>query len=175
LGKTNGINFRKIIWVSLERIFHLIKIIQKDYYLLWFLDFAHFFAKKKIPKPFNYIIKLIIELPYTIIVQWFLNIDIPCTTNIGKGFQLYHGHGTVINSKCIIGDYVKIRHNTTIGNTKKNGKCPIIGSYVDIGSNSVIIGEILVGDNVKIGALTLVNKDVSANATVVGIPFKIIS
>jgi putative colanic acid biosynthesis acetyltransferase WcaB len=137
--------------------------------------FCSFFAKKKIPKPFNYIIKLIIELPYTIIVQWFLNIDIPCTTNIGKGFQLYHGHGTVINSKCIIGDYVKIRHNTTIGNSKKNGKCPIIGSYVDIGSNSVIIGEILVGDNVKIGALTLVNKDVSANATVVGIPFKIIS
>jgi len=136
--------------------------------------FCSFFAKKKIPKPFNYIIKLIIELPYTIIVQWLLNIDIPCTTKIGKGFQLYHGQGTVINSKCVIGDYVKIRQNITIGNSKKNGKCPTIGNHVDIGSNSVIIGEIVVGDNVNIGALTLVNKDVTANATVVGIPFKII-
>lgn len=133
--------------------------------------FSSFFARKT-PKPLNIITKIVIQLPYTFFVQWLFNIDIPCKTKIGKGFQLYHGHGTVINSKTVIGDYVKIRHNVTIGNAKKGGGSPKIGSKVDIGSNSVIIGEIEIGDNVKIGALTLVNKDVKPNKVVVGIPFR---
>ena len=135
-------------------------------------NYFYSIGQYKLLKP---IVLLFIHGPYTIIIQWLMNIDIPLGTKIGKGFQLYHGQGTVINSKCIIGDYVKIRQNTTIGNSKKNGKCPIIGNYADIGSNSVIIGEIVIGDNVKVGVLTLVNKDVSDNITVVGIPFKIIS
>lgn len=137
--------------------------------------FASFFARKKLPLPLKFLIKLFIELPYTFFIQWLLVIDIPCTTSIGKGFQLYHGHGTVINSKCIIGEYVKVRHNITIGNSIKNGKCPVIGNDVEIGSNSVIIGDIKIGNDVKIGTLTLVNKNVDDNTTVVGIPFKVIS
>jgi serine acetyltransferase len=134
--------------------------------------FAAFFVKRKLPQPIKFLVKLLVELPYTITVQWFLGIDIPCTTIIGKGFQLYHGQGIVINSKC---DYVKVRQNVTIGNSITKGKCPVLGDYVEIGSNSVIIGNINIGNHVKIGALTLVNKDVGENATVVGIPFKIIS
>ena len=137
--------------------------------------FASFFAKRKLPLPIKLLVKLLVELPYTFFVQWMFTIDIPCTTTIGKGFQLYHGHGTVINSKCVIGDYVKVRHSVTIGNAIKNGKCPVIGNNVEIGSNSVIIGEVKVGNNVKIGALTLVNKNVEDSTTVVGIPFKVIS
>lgn len=137
--------------------------------------FASFFTKRKLPLPIKLLVKLLVELPYTFFVQWMFTIDIPCTTTIGKGFQLYHGHGTVINSKCIIGDYVKVRQNVTIGNSITKGKCPVIGNYVEIGSNSVIIGGISVGNHVKVGALTLVNKDVEENATVVGIPFKVIS
>ena len=87
---------------------------------------------------------------------------------------LYHPFSTVINAKSI-GSNLKIRNNTTIGNTKNSqSNIPIIGNNVEIGANSVIIGNIKIGNNVTIGAGTLINKDVPDNAIVVGNPFRII-
>jgi serine acetyltransferase len=142
-------------------------------FILIFRISSYLNSKKKyyLLRPF---IILLITTPYTLIIQWLMGIDIPLGTRIGKGFMLYHGMGVVINKKSIIGDFVKIRHNVTIGNAKKNGNCPILGSNIDIGANTVIIGDITVGNNVNIGALTLVNKSIKSNNTVVGIPAKII-
>jgi len=72
-----------------------------------------------------------------------------------------------------------LRQSTTIG-TKKgcdgsiNQSAPIIGDNVDIGSNVVIVGPVKIGNNVSIGAGSVV-KDVPANATVVGNPARIIN
>ena len=91
------------------------------------------------------VIGLPVRVSYKFFVQWLIGIDIPDTTLIGDNFNVFHGQGLVINSNTIIGDNVTIRHNTTIGVAKDGGKCPIIESNVNIGSNSVVIGDIVIG------------------------------
>lgn len=116
---------------------------------------------------------------YRIFVEWFLGIELPYKLNIGRNFTLYHGQALVINDGTKIGKNCTLRHSTTIGNKKnKDGtytSCPNIGDNVDAGSNVCIIGPIIIGDNVVIGAGSIVVKDVPSNCVIVGNPARIIS
>jgi putative colanic acid biosynthesis acetyltransferase WcaB len=70
-----------------------------------------------------------------------------------------------------------LRHSTTIGNLDNGtgqNSCPSIGNNVDIGSNVCIIGKVEIGDNVIIGAGSVVVKNIPSNCVVVGNPAKII-
>lgn len=68
-----------------------------------------------------------------------------------------------------------IAQNVTIGRNFGDRKVPVIGDDVYVGTGSVVFGEIRVGNNVIIGANSVVNKDVPDNCTVVGNPMRIIS
>jgi putative colanic acid biosynthesis acetyltransferase WcaB len=140
---------------------------KKGLMFIFFFRISHFFATS------NIILK-IIGLPFRIFylffVQWLLGIDVPDKTTIGFGFDVWHGQGLVIHPKCIIGNYVRIRHNTTIGQKNDDELPPVIGNNVNIGAHSIIIGNIKVGDNCTIGAGTFVNKNVPDNSTVYGNP-----
>jgi putative colanic acid biosynthesis acetyltransferase WcaB len=115
---------------------------------------------------------------YRFFVEWFLNIEIHWNVKAGSGLRLEHGHGSVINGSTIIGNNCTLRHLTTIGNKKlPNGsysRAPRIGNNVDIGVNVTIIGDVEVGDNVVIGAGSVVTKDISSNCIVVGNPARIL-
>ncbi|WP_165040338.1 serine O-acetyltransferase [Dysgonomonas sp. ZJ709] len=111
-----------------------------------------------------------IRIFYKLIVQWVLGVDLPDGTKVGKNFVIYHGQGFVVNSKTIIGDNVIARHNTTIGNSKPGGGCPIIGNNVEIGANVVIVGPIKIGNNSIVGAGSVVVHDVPPYSVVVGNP-----
>lgn len=115
---------------------------------------------------------------YRVFVEWFLCVEIPYKTKIGKNFKLFHGQALVINDGTIIGDSCTFRHSTTIGHRKlENGlfsSSPVIGNNVDVGSNVCIIGPIKIGNNVKIGAGSVVVKDVPSNSVVVGNPGRVI-
>lgn len=111
---------------------------------------------------------------YKVLFNYLLGIDIPDTTTIGFGFNVFHGQGLVISSDTIIGDNVTVRQNTTIGNSVPGSKSPRIGNNVNIGANVVIIGDVSIGNNVTIGAGTVVVKTIPDGCVVVGNPAKII-
>lgn len=115
---------------------------------------------------------------YQILVDWILGIELPWNTQVGRGLQLQHGRGLVVNFQTVIGNDCVLRNTTTMGNKKlRNGaysQAPKIGDRVDVGAHTVIIGAVTIGDDVVIGAGAVVVKDVPAGAVVAGNPAKVI-
>ncbi|MDR2149065.1 MAG: serine O-acetyltransferase [Tannerella sp.] len=100
-------------------------------------------------------------------------IQIGRKTKIGNGLYIGHGIGIVVNPNAEIGNNCNISQFTTIGGHYK--KAAKIGNNVYIGPNVCIVGNVNVGDNVTIGAGAVVTKDIPDNATVAGVPAKILS
>ena len=99
-------------------------------------------------------------------------IEIHPGATLGKFLFIDHGNGVVIGEDTIIGNYVTIYHQVTLGATgnEKGRRHPTIGNNVLIGAGSKVMGNVIVGDNVKIGAGSIVLKDIKDNTTVVGMP-----
>jgi len=91
---------------------------------------------------------------------------------IGPGFAIVHSVGIVINSSVRAGKNLVIYHGVTIGADKH--RSPSLGDNVFIGAGAKIIGGIRIGSDVKIGANSVVTKDVPDGATVIGIPARIV-
>ena len=87
-----------------------------------------------------------------------------------KGVNIGHGIGIVIHQNSRIGKGTMIYQNVTIG----SGNGPIIGENCILGCGCCVLGDIVIGNNVKIGANAVVLKNVPDNCTVVGIPAKIV-
>lgn len=102
----------------------------------------------------------------------FTGIEIHPGAKIGKGLFIDHGMGVVIGETAEIGDNVTIYHGVTLGGTGKDkGKRhPTVGNNVIIGCGAKILGPISIGDGAKIGANSVVLKDVPKGKTAVGIP-----
>ena len=115
---------------------------------------------------------------YRVFVEWVLGIELHWNTVIGEGLKIYHGQGSVINGGTTIGRDCTIRHGTTIGHKKlKDGsysQAPALGNNIDIGANVCIIGNIRIGDNVIIGAGSIVTRDIPPDCIVMGNPAKVI-
>lgn len=104
-------------------------------------------------------------------------IEIHPGASIGKFLFIDHGMGVVIGETCVIGDYVTIYHGVTLGGTGHEKDCqrhPIIGDRVIIGTGATVLGPIRIGNDAKIGANTMVLKDMEANTTAVGAKARII-
>lgn len=91
--------------------------------------------------------------------------DIPSHVSIGAGFRMDHPHGVVINSKAIIGSNFTIKSGAVIGANDKG--VPVIGDNVLVGVHALVIGNVNIEDNAKIGAGAIVVHNVPAGATVV--------
>jgi len=130
----------------------------------------------------KYTITKIIFFPYFMLyrfwVEWILGIELPRKLTIGKSLSLYHGQALVVNKGTVIGANCVLRNSTTIGHKKLAdgtfSACPQIGNNVDIGANVCIIGGITIGDNVIIGAGSVVTKDIPANSVAVGNPARVL-
>ena len=95
---------------------------------------------------------------------------------IGKGFFIDHGSGVIIGETAIIGDNVTLYQGVTLGGTgKETGKRhPTLCDNVMVSAGAKIIGSFTVGENSKIGAGSVVLKEVPPNCTVVGVPCGIV-
>lgn len=76
---------------------------------------------------------------------------------LGKNIKIFHG-GVIINDNAVIGNNVKFHGHNCIGNNGKDNKAPKIGDNVDIGVGSVIIGDVSIASDIKIGANSIVTK-----------------
>jgi len=90
----------------------------------------------------------------------------------GPGLIILHSIGLVVNTGVRAGTHCTMENGVTIGAEK--GRAPVLGNHVYIGSGARIIGGVTVGNNVRIGANAVVVKDVPDNATVVGVPARIV-
>jgi len=104
-------------------------------------------------------------------------IEIYHTTEIGEGFYIGHFGGIVVNPLVKIGKNCNISHEVTlgVGITGDNRGVPTIGDSVFMGPGAKIFGDIDIGNNVAIGANSIVTKSFGDNITIAGVPAKIVS
>jgi serine O-acetyltransferase len=110
------------------------------------------------------------------VARWLTGIEIHPAAQIGRRLFIDHGMGVVIGETAIVGDDVTLYQGVTLGGTgKEQGKRhPTIGNGVVAGGGAKILGNIRVGDNSRIGAGSVVLRDVPDNSTVVGVPGHIV-
>ena len=116
-------------------------------------------------------------------IRFFTGIEIHPGAKIGKNLFIDHGMGVVIGETSEIGNNVTIYHAVTLGGSspsvdserqRHEKRHPTIGDDVVIGSGAQIIGPIKVGNKSRIASNAVVVKDVPDNATMVGIPAKVV-
>jgi serine O-acetyltransferase len=128
--------------------------------------FAHYFYKKK---------RFLLARILSHINRFLTGIEIHPGAKIGRRVFIDHGHGTVIGETAEVGDDVTIYQGVTLGGTgKEKGKRhPTIHNNVVISTDAQVLGAIVIGENSKIGAGSVVLHDVPPNCTVVGIPGRV--
>jgi serine O-acetyltransferase len=104
-------------------------------------------------------------------------IEIHPGAQIGKRFVIDHGSGIVIGETAIIGDDCVLYHGVTLGgvSTHREKRHPTLGNAVMVGAGAKVLGPIVLGNGVKVGANSVVTKDVAPMTTVAGIPARIIN
>ncbi len=110
------------------------------------------------------------------ITRFVTGVEIHPGARIGRGVFIDHGMGVVIGETSEIGDRCLLYQGVTLGGTgKESGKRhPTLEANVVVGAGAKVLGGICVGTNTRIGAGSVVVKNVDANSTVVGIPGRIV-
>ena len=110
------------------------------------------------------------------LARLFTNVDIHPGARIGRRFFIDHGACVVIGETSEIGDDVTLYHGVTLGGTtwNKGKRHPTLGDGVVVGAGAKILGAITLGNQVRVGANSVVVSDVPAARTVVGIPGRIV-
>jgi serine O-acetyltransferase len=121
-------------------------------------------------QPFSFLYRVL-----KVVSQILTGIDLPCEATVGRRFLIEHFGGIVISGDAVIGDDVTVRNGVTIGLRRRGTReSPRIGDRVDIGAGAKVLGGIVVGSDVSIGANAVVIQDVPAGCVAVGVPARIL-
>jgi serine O-acetyltransferase len=137
------------------------------FWALVFYRLAHFFYVYN----FRLTARLISQF-----ARFLTGIEIHPGASLGYGIFIDHGSGVVIGETAVVGNFVTIYQGVTLGGTGKDkGKRhPTIEDGVMISAGAKILGPFTVGKNAKIGAGSIVLEEVPPNATVVGVPGRVV-
>ena len=110
------------------------------------------------------------------IVRKHTGVEIHPAAKIGRGVLIDHGMGVVIGETAEVGDGCTIYQGVTLGGTgKETGKRhPTLGNNVLIGAGTKVLGPVYIGDNSRIGAGSVVLRNLPANCTAVGVPAEVV-
>ena len=134
---------------------------------IWMHRIAHGFYKRNL----RFLARVVSQVS-----RFFTGIEIHPGAVIGRRLFIDHGMGVVIGETCEIGDDVTLYQGVTLGGTGKEGgkRHPTLHDNVLVASGAKVLGSITIGENSKVGAGSVVLKEVPPNSTVVGIPGKIV-
>lgn len=107
-------------------------------------------------------------------VETLLATSLPKSAVIGPGLRIWHFGGIFVHADAYLGANCTLRQGVTIGNRVEGGAVPQIGNNVEFGAYAQVLGGIRIGNDCKIGALSVVLTDVPDGCTAVGAPARII-
>jgi serine O-acetyltransferase len=107
--------------------------------------------------------------------RFLTGIEIHPGAHFGRRVFIDHGMGVVIGETAVVGDDVLMYKGVLLGGTslEKKKRHPTIGNNVVLGSNAIILGDVVVGNNARVAAASVVTHDVPENATAIGVPARI--
>ncbi|MFO7634330.1 MAG: serine O-acetyltransferase [Caldilinea sp.] len=107
--------------------------------------------------------------------RFLTGIEIHPGATIGRGFFIDHGMGVVIGETAEIGENVTLYHGVTLGGVswRKEKRHPTVGDHVVVGAGAKVLGPITIGAHSRIGANSVVVKDVEPHSVVVGVPGRV--
>lgn len=108
------------------------------------------------------------------LVETATGISIPKSVEVGPGLKIWHFGNIFVHSECVIGANCTLRQGVTIGNREPDGPVPILEDDVELGAYAQVLGGVRIGRGAKVGAMSVVLRDVPPGATAVGVPARII-
>jgi len=132
----------------------------------WFYRLAHWLWLRRL----RFLARFVSHLG-----RFFTGIEIHPGATIGRGFFIDHGMGVVIGETAEIGDHVTLYHGVTLGGVswRKEKRHPTVGDHVVVGAGAKVLGPITIGAHSRIGANSVVIKDVEPHSVVVGVPGRV--
>lgn len=108
--------------------------------------------------------------------RFFTGIEIHPGATIGRRFFIDHGMGVVIGETSEIGDDVLLYQGVVLGGTThdKKKRHPTLGNGVVVGAGAILLGDIVIGDEARVGAGSVVVTSVDSKTTVVGVPARVV-
>tara|TARA_R110002074_G_scaffold402194_1_gene604463 strand:- start:74078 stop:74605 length:528 start_codon:yes stop_codon:yes gene_type:complete len=109
------------------------------------------------------------------LIEVLVGISLPKTVVVGGGLRIYHFGNIFIHKNVKIGKNCTLRQGVTLGNRYNDDEAPTLMNNIELGAYAQVIGGITLGESCKVGAMSVVLKDVPAGKTICGNPGKIIN
>lgn len=111
---------------------------------------------------------------YKVLVTWIFTIELPVSVKAGPGLRIQHGYGLVVHPQTVLGAGVILKHGVTLGirdgSVAGKNRAPRIGDGVVFGPGAQVLGDVEVGDRVRVAAGAIVLSDIPDDHNAIGVP-----